>query len=471
MIKNMTTGSPAKLILTFALPLLIGNIFQQLYSVTDILIVGRLIGVNALAAVGATAPIYFLFLLIAFGFTGGLTVITAQRFGSDDIEGVRKSITHCFMASTTLSLLISISLICFLKPLLRIMNVPQEIMTDAYNFMIILSGGLVMTVFYNLLAGFLRALGDSRTPLYFLIFSTILNILFNFILIYYFKFGIKGSAVGTVSAITIAVILCLIYIRKNFPIMHISRSHWKFDAKFMRQHLNVALPMAVQFSILALSMMIIQSVCNSFGPDVIAAFTAALRTEQVATQPLVALGLAMATFSAQNWGAGKIKRIRQGVRRAALFSLLISIAASLIVRFIGSDLISVFIKGENPYIVEIGRTYLRISTFFYFFLGMIFIFRNTLQGMGSALIPLFAGITELAMRSFAAVYLAHVIGYKGIFYAGPIAWLGASIVVMTGYVYTIRHIKSNRIKGYYKQNDLKIRLSASINHVNQTAGE
>lgn len=471
MIQNMTSGSPAKQILTFSLPLLLGNLFQQLYSVTDILLVGRLIGVNALAAVGATAPIYFLFLLIAFGFTGGLTVITAQRFGAGDIEGVRKSITHCIIASTSLSVLMTIFVLLSLHPLLKIMNVPEEILTDAYNFMSVLTAGMVMTVFYNLLSGFVRALGDSKTPLYFLIFSTLLNILFNFILIYYFKLGVVGSALGTVAAISISVILCLIYAYKKFPIMRIKLSHWKLDARFMKQHLNIAVPMAIQFSILSLSMMIIQSVCNSFGPDVIAAFTAALRIEQLATQPLMALGIAMATFSAQNWGAAKVTRIRQGVRIAALYSLSVSIIISLSVRFIGSQMIAIFIKGGDAGIVEIGKTYLSISTLFYFFLGMIFVFRNTLQGMGNAIVPLIAGFTELAMRSFAAIYLAGIMGYKGIFYAGPIAWVGASTVVMIGYVFMIRHIKAKKSRIYFQKNHHRIRLASSINNVNQTPAE
>ena len=471
MVQNMTSGSPAKLILIFALPLLIGNLFQQLYNISDILIVGRLLGVKALAAVGATAPIYFVFLLISFGFTGGLTVITAQRFGAGDYNGVRKSITHSFMASSFLSISIMIFLALFLHPLLRIMNIPQEIMEDAFNFMAVLTGGLVMIVFYNLLAGFVRALGDSKTPLYFLIFSTLLNILFNFTLIYYFHLGVIGSAIGTVSAISVAVILCLIYIYKKFPLMRITKKDWIFDAAFMKMHLHIAIPMAIQFSILSLSMMVIQSVCNSFGPDVIAAFTAALRIEQLATQPLVALGIAMATYAAQNWGAGKITRIRKGVRFAGLVSLTISIFMSLLVRYVGSDMIAVFLKDESSFIITTGKAYLSISTMFYFFLGMIFIFRNTLQGMGKSIIPLIAGFIELAMRSFAAIFLAHAIGYKGIFYASPIAWVGASLVVMIGYVIVIYNLKVQKSATYFKDNYHKIKLAACINNVNQTSGE
>ncbi len=471
MIQNMTTGSPAKLILAFGLPILIGNLFQQLYNISDILIVGRLLGVSALAAVGATAPIFFVFLLVAFGFTGGLTVITAQRFGAGDYNGMRKSITHCLMASGILCVFIMICLIVFLHPLLKIMNVPAEILQDAYNFMAVLSGGLVMIVFYNLLSGFIRALGDSRTPLYFLIFSTILNILFNFILIYYCNMGVVGSATGTVASVSVAVILCMWYIYKKFPIMHLSKKDWIYDHQFMKNHLYIAVPMAVQFSVLSLSMMILQSVCNSFGADIIAAFTAALRIEQLATQPLVALGIAMATYSAQNWGAGAISRIRRGVMIAGFASLSISVLMSLSVRYVGEEMISIFLKEDNLFIIDTGKKYLSISTLFYFFLGMIFIFRNTLQGMGKSFIPLIASLVELGARSFSAIYLAHIIGYTGIFYASPIGWFGAALVVMIGYVLTIRGLECKKSKNYFKENSHKIRIAATINHINQSPGE
>lgn len=471
MIQNMTTGSPAKLILTFSLPLLIGNLFQQMYNISDILIVGRLLGVNALAAIGASAPIYFIFLLIVFGFTGGLTVITAQKFGAGDFNGMRKSITHCIRANIALSILMSIFLGIFLHPLLKLLNVPSEIMDDAYNFMIILTAGLVLLGFYNLLAGFIRALGDSKTPLYFLMFSTVLNIALNITFIYGLGMGVAGSALGTVTAIGLAVVLCLGYIHKKFPIMHLKKADWIYDSQFMKQHLIIAIPMALQFSILSVGMMIIQSICNSFGPEVITGFTAALRIEQLAMQPLLALGISMATYVAQNWGAGKISRIRRGVTIATLSALSFSIIISLAVRFIGRDMIAVFLKDENAYIVEIGRAYLSISTLFYFFLGMIFVFRNTLQGMGKSLIPLLGGFIELIMRSFAAVYLAKTMGYKGIFYASPIAWLGAALVLMVGYVVVMRDFKAKNLKAFFKNNASKIKLTASVNQINHSPAE
>ena len=458
MIQDMTVGNPTKLIVKFALPLLIGNLFQQLYNLSDIIIVGHLLGINALAAVGATAPVFFVFLLVAFGFTGGLTVVTAQRFGAKDYKGLRSSVTHSFMASIALSLFIALMLMVFLRPLLKLMNVPQEIMEEAYTFMFILSGGMIMIVFFNLLSGFIRAVGDSRTPLYFLMLSSILNIALNLVLIYYFKMGVAGSATGTVIAVSISVLCCLCFIKKKFPILHLTKADWKFNPKFMKEHLDVAVPMALQFAVLSLGMLILQSVCNSFGPEIIAALTAAIRVEQVATQPLLALGLAMATYSAQNWGAGKLHRIREGVRYSAIMALSFSIALALSVRFIGEEMIGVFIEAGNDNVVRIACEYLDISTLFYFFLGMIFVFRNTLQGIGKAGIPLAAGFTELLMRSFAAIWLAQVIGYKGLFYAGPIAWLGAGLVVTIGYWLTIKRFSS---KGFQYQIRSSMSFSAA----------
>jgi putative MATE family efflux protein len=456
MIKNMTSGSPTRLILTFSLPILIACLFQKLYNISDTIIVGRLIGIDALAAVGATAPIFFFFLMLAYGFTGGLTLVTAQRFGAGDKEGVRNSVTHCFFASTALSAFISLFLIIFLKPLLRLMNVPENIMEDAYNYMLILGGGTVLLVFYNLLSGFVRALGDSKTPLYFLIISTVLNIILDLVLIYYFKLGVVGSALGTIIAISIAVVLCLWYMYKKFPILRLKKHNLKINTKMMKEHLYVAIPMAIQSSLIYVSIMIVQGVCNSFGASVIAAFTLVLRIEQVATQPLSALGAAFAMYSAQNWGTGKLTRIRQGVRVAAIISLVISIFLSLTMRYAGSNIMSMFIREPDPEIINIGHKYLQISTLFYFFLGMILVFRNSLQGMGNGKIPLLACMTELGVRSFASIYLASIIGYTGLFFAGPIAWFGAATVSMIGYVYTIRHIKAP-FKNYLKNNKYKFK--------------
>lgn len=450
MIQDMTRGNPLKLIILFSLPILIGNIFQQLYQLADIFIVGRLIGENALAAVGASAPIFFTFLIIAFSFTGGLTAITAQRFGAKDYDGVRRSVTHSLRASFILGIITTVILITTLHPLLKILNIPQAIYKDAYNFIFVLGIALTLIIFSNLLFGFIRALGDSRTPLYFLVFTTIINIIFNYILIKHFHLGVIGSAMGTVIAIAISVVCCLAYIKKNYPILHITKKDWVYNKEFMYEHLRIAIPMSVQFSILSFSIMIIQAICNSFGEKIIVGFTIALRIEQLAIQPLLAIGLAIATYVAQNYGAGKISRIREGVRKSMLISFLINIILSLLVFIFGNTMISSFLENKDAFILDVGTSYLNISIMFYFPLGAIFIFRNALQSMGKPMFPLISVIIDLIIRSLSAIILSEKIGYQGIYYAGPLAWIGGAIVVFIGYYKNVYNKNEKQIKKEYR---------------------
>ncbi|MDO5385751.1 MAG: MATE family efflux transporter [Pseudomonadota bacterium] len=440
MIQNMTSGNPVKLIIQFTIPLLIGNVFQQLYSISDIIIVGRLLGVNSLAAVGATGPLFFLLLAVTIGFTSGLTVITAQRFGANDFNAMRRSAATATVISTAFTLIFSLILIAFLRPILRLMNVPEEIFGEALAFISIIAYGLVMIVFYNLLSGIIRALGDSRTPLYFLIFASIINIGLNLFLIYVCGMGVEGSALGTVLALSISVICCYFYIVRKFPILHLKKSDWKLDWNFSKEHLALAIPMAVQFSIIALSSMVIQSVCNSFGPLTIAAFTSAMRIEQLAAQPMVSFGVAMATYTAQNYGAGLIGRVRRGVFNCSMISLGVSIFMAVIIFTAGENLVEIFTKERNEIVIDTAKMYLNISVLFYFFLGQIFVYRNALQGLGKPVIPLISSIVELGMRSFAAIVLAYRFGFIGVCYASPIAWIGGAAVVSVGYYMVIRRI-------------------------------
>ena len=456
MIKNLTKGQPLKLITLFALPILLGNMFQQLFHVSDIFIVGRLLGVKSLAAVGSSAPLIFMFLMISFGFTAGLTIITAQRFGAHDFKGVKSSVFHSTLSAIILSSLISLFLVTFLKPMLHLMNIPLEIMDQAYTFAFILGVSLVPVVLYNLLSGFIRALGDSKTPLYFLIFCSLINIVLNFVFIYYLKLGVAGSALGSCCSMLLTVFACIWIIKKKFPLLQITKTDCHYNHKFMMEHLRVATPMAVQFSILALSMMIIQSVCNSFGTEVIAGFTAAMRIEQISTQPVFAIGVAFATYAAQNYGAALIKRIRQGVIQSLITCLILSIIITLSVRFYGTQMVGAFIEDSKrqEQITSIGQQYLLISSYFYFFLACIFITRNALQGMGRAGIPLASGIFELVIRACAAVFLAGAIGYKGIFFAGPIAWVGGALVTSLGYWWIINHFKPHEMRKIFTRKKL-----------------
>lgn len=442
--QDMTAGNPLKLIIKFSIPLLISNIFQQLYSISDIILVGRLIGVEALAAVGAAAPIFFLLVVVSLGFTNGLTIITAQSFGAKNYKRMRRSVTTATILSFSFALIFDACLYSLLDWILKVMNVPVEIYGDCRRFISVICGGLACIVGFNLLSGFMRALGDSKTPLYFLVFTTLINILLNVIYIYYFKLGVAGSALGTVTAMFISVVCCLIYMRKKFPILRPRKGDWRLDKKFVNEHLVIALPMAINFSIIALSVSIVQAICNKFGFLTVAAMTASFRVEQLATQPMLSIGVAMATYVAQNYGAGMIGRIRRGVFQCSLISIAMSIVLGSFVFLFGRQIILVFIESDAvapemiDEIISLARTYMNISVPFYFALGQIFIFRNSCQGMGNSIISLISSLVELLLRCFVALYLATKFGFVGFCFAGPAAWVGGAAVVALGYVYMIR---------------------------------
>ena len=346
MTKDLTHGEPIKLMLIFSIPLLIGNIFQQFYNIADIIIVGRTLGMNALAAVGAVSPLFFLIMFIIIGLTNGFAVITGQRFGAKDYDGVR----HSFAVSNILSYIFTLifSVICslFLTEIIKLMNVPTEIFRDAYLYTLICVLGLVITNFYNLLANIIRALGDSLTPLYALIIASVVNILLALIFILKFNLGVPGSAFALILSQLISGLLCVIYIKYKMPVLHLTKEDWKISKKdlpFALEHLRVGLPMAFQFAMIGTGILIIQAVCNSFGSDVIASFTASLRIEQIAVLPMVTFGVAVSTFVAQNFGAGYFSRIRTGVKKASFINFCLSIVMALIMHFYGADIVKIFV--------------------------------------------------------------------------------------------------------------------------------
>ena len=445
MITDMTQGNPLKHILLFSIPLLIGNIFQQLYNIADLVIVGRTLGVEPFAAVGAVAPLFFLITFIIVGLTNGFAVITGQRYGAKDIQGVKDSFIVSTILSTFTTIIFSVVFTLFINPILHWMNVPENIYHNAFWYVEIIVLGLIVTTWYNMLSSIIRALGDSKTPLYFLIAASVLNIILALVFIQIFHLGVPGSAIAVILSQAVSVILCLFFIKYKFPILHIKRNEWriKFDKAFYDSaysHLRVGVPMAIQFSIIGIGIIIIQSVCNTFGSDVIAAVTAALRIEQIATLPMMSFGVALAAYVAQNFGARKFKRIRLGIIKTSTINIILSIVMAFVMRFWGTNIIAAFMGTTTNEIIDIAHQYLLISTIFYFFLGQIFIYRNALQGMGETLFPLLACVAELVVRSFAAVYLAVKFGYIGMFYSGPIAWISASTILFSGYLGSIKHI-------------------------------
>lgn len=436
--KNMTEGEPLKLIIPFMVPLLIGNVFQQLYNIADIIIVGRTIGVDALAAVGATAPLFMMLVVLTLGLSGGFSVVTGQRFGAGDLEGVRRSAAMTTMLCTIFVVIVMALAVIFIDPALAAMNIPDKLYADAKAYVMIIVYGLIFMMAYNMLSNILRSLGDSKTPLYFLIIATLLNIVLALVFIINFGWGVPGSALALVIAQGVSGLLCIIYIARKFPVLHLKLGDFKWDNRLAWEHIRMGMPMAVQFSVLGMGMIIIQAVCNRFGTETIAGFTAAMRIEQLALQPMISFGLAMAVYTAQNFGARKFARISRGVKKCSLLSIGFSVFAAVLMYFFGQEMIGVFLDNPSPKVMDEAKQYLHLSVPFYFFLSQIFIYRNSVQGMGIAMIPMISGIVELVLRTAAALYLTVDYGYTGVCYASPIAWVGSSIFLFASYHYFLR---------------------------------
>lgn len=440
MTNDMTSGRPARLILLFSLPLLAGNLFQQFYNMADTIIVGRTVGVNALAAVGATGSINFLILGFVMGVTSGFAVVTAQRFGAGDEAGVRRSVATSIILSIAVTAVVTLISVLGTMPLLRLMNTPEDIIDDAYSYIVVIFLGIAASVLFNLFSCILRSLGDSRTPLIFLIIACLLNIGLDFACILIFKMGVAGAAWATIAAQLIAGLLCMGYSFKRFPILRLHKEDFKFDWAFAWHHLRIGLPMAFQFSITAVGTMVLQAALNNLGSASVAAFTAASKIDQLASQPLQSLGTAMATYAAQNYGAGQVARIRKGVRSCCLISTIASLVGGGLVILAGPLLIRLFVGDAEQLVYDRAQEYLIVLAIFYTVLGLLFVFRNTLQGVGSSSITLFAGVSELLMRSFAAIFLAQWMGYLGICLASPIAWIGAMVPLSISYFLVIRKL-------------------------------
>ncbi|MBO1305784.1 MATE family efflux transporter [Enterococcus sp. 669A] len=440
--KELTRGNPAKLILFFTIPLLAGNVLQQFYNMIDMIIVGQTLGKDALAAVGATGSVSFLIIGFAQGLTSGLSIITSQRFGAKDELGVRKSFAASVLISVAVTVVLTALSLLFLRPLLLVMQTPPEILDQAQAFISIILAGIFAAMMFNLLSNMIRALGDSRTPLIFLALAVLVNVVLDIVFITQFNSGIAGAGYATVIAQVIASLLCLVYIRKRIPLLQIGRKHFALlDKKEIRTHLNAALPMGFQSSIIAIGAVVLQSALNSLGTDVVAAQAAAGRIEQFAILPMMSFGITMATFTAQNFGARQYGRILTGIKQSLIMNILFSLLAGFSVIFFGHYLVALFVDKGETQVFQLAQVYFNISGVLYVILAVLFILRYTLQGLGQAKIPTFAGIMELLMRSFAAIILTGLYGYPGAAFASPLAWIGSVSVLLPSTIKAIRKLK------------------------------
>lgn len=427
MTNDMTTGNPVKLILFFSIPLLIGNIFQQFYNMVDTIIVGRFIGVEALAAVGSTGSMVFLVNGFVLGLTSGFAILVSQRFGAKDEIGMKKATASAITLSIISVLIITLISVFTARPLLSLMNTPDNIMDDALKYITIMYAGTITTFVYNLIAGILRALGDSKTPLYFLIVSSMLNVVLDLVFIINFNMGVAGAAYATVISQGVSGILCLVYTYKKHTILRLNKSDFIITKDYYTTHLKIGIPMALQFSITALGIMIVQGALNVFGSTVIASYTAASKALQLVMQPAITFGVTMATYCGQNLGAGKYKRIKDGVKKCSIISIITSIIAGIVLVLFGKYFVMMFIDSPDENILHYAKQCLDIAAIFFIPLGLIFIYRNALQGIGESFIPMMAGVYELGARALVAFTLPHFIGYLGICLSDPFAWIFACV--------------------------------------------
>lgn len=443
--QDMTVGTPVGIILRFSIPILLGNLFQNFYSMVDSVIVGRLLGTNALAAVGITGPVNFLVMGFILGLTSGYAVITAQAFGSKDAEYLKRSIAMNIMLNTFSAVLFTVLSLSCSRLIFKLINTPDEIIDLTLDYMNIIFAGISATLLYNTCSCILRAIGDSRTPLYFLIFSSVLNIVLDYVLIKYTAMGVKGAALATVFSQALSGVLCLIVIIAKYKELRVSRKHFRWNTGFAAQHLRIALPMAFQFSITAIGVIVLQGALNMFGPASIAGQAAGAKVEQLISVAAGSFGVVMANYVGQNYGAKRIDRVKSGVWAGTALTLAFSLVAMAIALIFPDQLTGLFMDAgaeNNEAVLSASRQYLHTVGVFFPALFIIFIYRNTLQSIGKTFWPLMAGVFELVARSICAFTLPIWFGYTGICFAGPIAWFSAAIPLGIAYFVIIPKVKT-----------------------------
>lgn len=435
---DMTSGNPMRIILSFTIPIFIGNVFQQFYNMADAVIVGKFVGTKALAAVGSTGTIMFLIYGFVVGMTAGFTVLTAQKFGAGDMDAMRKTVAGASILSLIVGVLLTAGFMMFMRPWLEVMNTPEDIYADAYAYIMIISAGILAQMLYNLLASILRALGNSKVPLYFLILSAALNIVLDLVLIIVFHMGAAGAAVATVISQGVSGILCFIYIVKKVPVLHMKRDDWRPTGSLLWTQIRIGIPMALQYSITAIGTMMVQSSVNILGSTQVAAFTAAGKIEQVVTQAYVAQGTTMATYGAQNMGAGNVARIRQGFRASTIIGVIYAFIAAAFVMTVGKYMTYLFVSEDVEVIMGSVDLYLKCIGVFFIPLAIVNIYRNGIQGLGYGLLPMMAGVAELIGRGVVAVIAAGQRSYLGVCLASPAAWVLASLLLLAMYYYIVK---------------------------------
>ena len=441
MTKDMTEGSPIRLILHFALPLLLGNLFQQTYNIIDAAIVGKCLGEEELASVGASSSVQFLILGFCIGVCCGFAIPVAQYFGGKKYEMMRKSIFHAGFLSAGIALVLTVLCALLCPWILHMLSTPENIFGDAYRYLLVIFLGIPFTILYNLLSGIMRAVGDSKTPFLFLAFSTVLNILLDLGFIVVLPLGVSGAALATILSQAVSGLLCLLYICKRFPVLHISRKHCHLQKKYARQMLVMGIPMGLQYSITAVGSMVMQSANNGLGSVYISGFTAGMRIKQFLMCPFDAIGTAVSTFCSQNFGAKKIDRVKVGLRKGILIGVSYGIAIGVLAICFGRTMSLLFLKASATQALDASGKYLACLGLFFWCLGILNVCRLSVQGLGFSGRAVFNGVLEMIARITVSLVFVPMYHFTAICFADQTAWLSACLYILPTCIWCVRKIE------------------------------
>lgn len=445
MTKDLTSGSPLRVILMFTLPLVLGNLFQQFYSLADTIIVGRFVGVGALAAVGATGSVNYLILGLVIGVCNGFAIPIAQMFGARDIRGLHRYVANAAWLCSVIALAMTLATVVLTVPMLRLMQTPEDILMGAASYIGWIFAGIPFAVLYNMVAGIMRALGDSKTPLYFLLLTSALNIGLDLLFVIVFGMGVVGAALATDLSQAISGVASLVYLVRRFEILRMERQEWTPDRQAAASLLGMGLPMGLQCSITAIGGVVMQSAVNMLGSTAVAAVTAASKTQSILTVPMESVGTAMATYAGQNLGAKRMDRVRSGVHTALGIVAVYGLAALVILHFMDIYIMGLFLDVATEHtIVEMGRQYLFWNSVFYIPLGALIVWRYTIQGLGYSSLAMLAGVAEMAARTAVALALVPWLGFFGAGLSNPAAWTAACLFLYPAYCWTARQL-DNRL--------------------------
>lgn len=441
--KDMTTGKPMRLILQFCIPLFFGMLFQQFYNMMDTLIVGQFLGVRALAAVGATGSINFMIIGFCMGVCNGFAIPVAQRFGAGDHHSLRKYVANSVWLSIAFAGVMTVAVCVLCRQILLWMNTPLDIIDGSYSYIFVIFMGIPAVYLYNLLSGIIRSLGDSKSPLFFLVFSSVLNIILDITLILAFDMGVAGAAWATVISQLVSGVACLIYMIRRFEILRITREEWRVDANCVGVLCNMGIPMGLQYSITAIGSVILQTAVNSLGSASVAAVAAGTKISMFFCCPFDAMGSTMATYAGQNVGAGKLTRISQGMKSTCLLGLFYSVVSCIVLVIFGGKLALLFVNPSEVEIIRQVSWLLIANSAFYFPLALVNIVRFTIQGLGFSKFAILAGVCEMVARILVAMAFVPIFGYAAICSANPAAWVLADLFLVPAYLYVMRKLRKS----------------------------